>query len=396
MATDVLAGITVLDLTRVMSGPYCTLMLADMGARVIKVEHPVRGDDTRAWGPPFIAGESLYFLSVNRNKESLALDFKQPEGRRILDALIARADVLVENFTPGTMQRQGLDYASVASRHPRLVYASISGYGQTGPKSGRAGYDAVTQAESGLMSVTGDVDGRPARLGVPITDLAAGLFAAQGILAALLGRATTGRGRHVDISMADSAAALLPYHAATAMTTGESLPRMGNGHSSIVPYDTFEASDGLIMLAVGNDDQWRRFCTVAERPSLEIEAFATNARRVQQRHALVPLVAEVIRTRPRSAWVTRLSDAGVPCGVVRGVTEALSDPYFEARHMITTVQHPAAGPLRLVANPVALSGSLTRPDQPAPLLGQHTEAILTSDLGLGDEEIRALRRRRVL
>ena len=397
MATTVLSGITVLDLTRVMSGPYCTLMLADMGARVIKVEHPERGDDTRAWGPPFIAGESVYFLSVNRNKESLTLDFKQPDGRGLLDRLIDRADVLVENFTPGTLQRLGLDFPSLASRCPRLIYASISGYGQTGPLGDRAGYDAVTQAESGLMSVTGDVNGRPSRLGVPITDLAAGLFATQGILAALFARTSTGRGSYVDISMCDAAAALLPYHAAAAMTTGDLLPRMGNGHASIVPYDTFEARDGLLMLAVGNDDQWRRFCAAAERPALRDDLrYATNAHRVRERHLLVPLVEAVILTRDRADWVSRLRQAGVPCGIVRTVGEAMADPQLAARDMITVVEHPTAGRLHLVANPVTPSGIPTQPDQPPPLLGQQTDAILTTDLGCSAETLADLHRRRVV
>jgi len=283
MATDILSGINVLDLTRVMSGPYCTLMLADLGARVIKIERPGYGDDTRAWGPPFVSGESAYFLSVNRNKESLTLDFKQQDGRRILDALIERADVLVENFKPGTLQRLGLDHASLAERHPRLIYASVSGYGQTGPLKTRAGYDAVTQAESGLMSVTGEIDGPPVRLGVPIGDLAAGLFATQGILAALVSRASTGRGQCVDVSMLDSVAALLTYHATAYLTTGENMPRMGNGHASIVPYNTFVAKDGPIVLAVGNDDQWHRFCAAAERQDLATDQrFVTNAQRVRK------------------------------------------------------------------------------------------------------------------
>jgi formyl-CoA transferase/CoA:oxalate CoA-transferase len=246
-----------------MSGPYCTLMLADMGARVIKIEHPVRGDDTRAWGPPFVGGESLYFLSVNRNKESLTLDFKQPEGRAILESLLAGADVLVENFRPGTLGAVGLDYPAMATRFPRLIYASISGYGHTGPLRHLPGYDAVAQAEGGLMSITGDVEGAPFRLGLPIVDLVSGLFATQGILLALLDRRTSGKGRHVDISMLDSVAGLLTYQAANYFATGEDPPRMGNAHASIVPYGTFDVRDGQLMLAVGNDDQWRRFCRVA-------------------------------------------------------------------------------------------------------------------------------------
>ena len=379
-----------------MSGPYCTLMLADLGARVIKIERPGYGDDTRAWGPPFVSGESAYFLSVNRNKESLTLDFKQRDGRRILDLLLERADVVVENFRPGTLQRQGLDYASLAARYPRLIYASVSGYGQTGPLKTRAGYDAVTQAESGLMSVTGEVDGPPVRLGVPIGDLAAGLFTAQGILAALVSRAATGRGQHVDVSMLDSVAALLTYHATAYLTSGHNAPRMGNGHASIVPYNTFAAKDAPIMLAVGNDDQWRRFCDVAGRPHLATdERFATNAQRVRNRSLLEPLVGGILETRDCRSWVQRLGDAGVPCGVVRDVGQVLESPEIDARTMLTSVSHPTVGALRLVASPVKLSGSATRPDLPPPLLGQHTGAIL-ADLGISAEELGDLRRRKIV
>lgn len=397
MTTGALTGITVLDLTRVMSGPYSTLMLADMGARVIKVERPRHGDDTRAWGPPFIGGESAYFLSVNRNKESLTLDFKQPDGRRILDSLIDRADVLVENFRPGTLQRVGLDYASLAPRVPRLVYASISGYGQTGPLRHLAGIDAVAQAEGGLMSLTGDAAGPPFRLGLPISDLVSGLFAAQGILLALLERATTGRGRQVDISMLDSVAALLTYHATAYLATGDDPPRQGNAHGSIVPYDTFDARDGPFVLAVGNDDQWRRFCAAAGMADLAAdERFATNPQRVAHRHLLLPIVAGVIETRDRADWTERLRQAGVPCGPVRTVGEALDDLQLQARGMVTAVQHPAAGELRLVGSPIKLSGSTARADRPPPTLGEHTDAILTKELGFSAAQVTDLWQRQVV
>src|SRR5262245_56913835 len=269
-----LDGITVLDLTRVLSGPYCTMLLADMGARVIKIEQPGKGDDTRAWGPPFLEGESAYFLSINRNKESVTLDFKHPEGRSILGRLIARADVLVENFRPGTLTKLGLDYASLAEAHPRLVYCSISGFGQTGPRSAEAGYDAVMQGEGGLMSITGPSDGPTFRLGVAIADIVSGMFAAQGITLALLARERTGRGQAVDISMLDSVAVLLTYQAGIFFATGLAPGRLGNRHPTIVPYETFTASDGEFVLAIGTDDQWRRFCEIAE---LEYdERYVTN------------------------------------------------------------------------------------------------------------------------
>lgn len=397
MSTAVLSGITVLDLTRVMSGPYCTLMLADMGARVIKVEHPQRGDDTRAWGPPFVHGESVYFLSVNRNKDSLTLDFKQPEGRRILDALLGRADVLVENFRPGALARLGLDYPTLAARHPRLIYASISGYGQTGPLRDLAGYDAVAQAEGGLMSITGDPGGPPFRLGLPVADLVSGLFAAQGILVALLSRTVSGRGRHVDVAMHDSVAALLTYQAAGYLATGRTPPRMGNAHESIVPYGTFDVADGLLMLAVGNDDQFRRFCdTAGLSPLAADERFATNPQRVAHRDALLPRLMPVLKSRTREEWVRLLRDAGVPCGAVRTIGEMMGDPQLAARDMIATVSHPTAGELRLVASPVRLSGEERRRDRPSPALGEHTDAILTGELGMGAEEVRELRMRSVI
>jgi formyl-CoA transferase/CoA:oxalate CoA-transferase len=394
--SGVLSGITVLDLTRVMSGPYCTLMLADMGARVIKIEHPLRGDDTRAWGPPFAGDQSVYFLSVNRNKESLTLDLKAPEARGIFDALLARADVFVENFRPGTLAPLGLDYPSLRDRFPRLIYASISGYGHTGPLKDLPGYDAVSQAEGGLMSITGEVEGPPFRLGLPIVDLVAGLFAAQGILLSLLARATTGTGRHVDISMLDSVAGLLTYQAANYFATGDNPPRMGNAHASIVPYGTFDVRDGQLMLAIGNDDQWRRFCDAADLPELARDArFATNPQRVANRDVLLPLLMPVLRTRDRAGWTTRLRDAGVPCGAVRAIGEMLADPQLEARGMIASLTHPTAGQLRLLGNPVKLSDMERRQDRPAPTLGQHTDAILR-EVGIADAQLADLHQRQVV
>ncbi len=282
-----LDGLTVLDFSRVLAGPYCTMQLGDLGARVIKIEQPGRGDDTRAWGPPFVAGESAYFLSVNRNKESVALDLKHPAAMGVVEALLARADVLVENFRPGTMERLGLGYDAIALRHPRLIYCSISGFGQTGPRRAEPGYDAMMQAEAGLMSITGAAEGPPFRVGVAIGDIATGMFAVQGILAALLSRARTGRGQRVDIAMLDAVTALLSYQASTAFATGETPVRMGNRHPSIAPYDTFAAADGEFVLSVGNDDQFRRLANVLQCESLaEDTRYRTNADRVTNADAL--------------------------------------------------------------------------------------------------------------
>jgi len=394
--TGPLAGVTVLDLTRVLSGPYCTMLLADMGARVVKIEHPDGGDDTRAWGPPFLEGESTYFLSVNRNKESVTLDFGTAEGRRLLKALISRSDVLVENFRPGRLARQGLDYASLSASHPSLVYASISGYGQTGPRAAEPGYDAVLQGEGGLMDITGPAGGSPYRLGVAVADIVAGMFAAQGILLALIARQRDGRGQLVDVGMLDAVTALLTYQAGIVFATGESPGRLGNRHPSIAPYDTFETADGPLVLAVGTDEQWERFCQVADLPHLAADSrFATNAGRVRDYGRLEPELATALRRRTRGDWTARLAAAGVPCGPVRSVTEALADPQLAARGMIERVAHSSAGTVSVVGVPVKLSATPGRVTVAPPTLGQHTGAVL-QELGLHSEEIDALRHRRVI
>ncbi len=386
-----LDGLTVLDFSRVLSGPYCTMQLADLGARVIKIEQPGRGDDTRAWGPPFVERESAYFLSINRNKESLALDLKHASAPRIVRALLERADIVVENFRPGTMARLRLDYETVSARHPRIVYCSISGFGQTGPRRAEPGYDAMIQAEGGLMSITGAADGPPFRLGVAIADIATGLFAAQGVLAAIYARERTGRGQHVDIGMLDSVTALLTYQAAIAFATGATPSRMGNRHPSIAPYDTFSAADGDFVLSVGNDDQFRRMCGLLGRPELPSDArFATNAARVTNYDALRPALLEAFAPWQRDPLLRALTDAGVPCGAVRSITEALADPQLAARDMIVELPHLTAGNVRVLGSPVKMSDTPARISSAPPALGQHTRSILRDDVGLSDEEIRAL------
>jgi formyl-CoA transferase/CoA:oxalate CoA-transferase len=387
-----LEGLTVIDFTRVLSGPYCTMLLADMGARVIKIEHPERGDDTRAWGPPFIGEESAYFLSINRNKESLTLDLKKPGAAAILDGLLQRADVLVENFRPGTMDRLSLGYDALAAKYPRLVYCSISGFGQTGPRRSQAGYDAVVQAEGGLMSITGDADGPSFRLGVAISDIVSGMFAAQGIALALFARERTGRGQLVDVGMLDSTSALLTYQAGICFATGAPPRRLGNRHPTIVPYETFAAADGDVVIAVGNDEQWRRFCDVAEIAEIGRDArFVTNRLRVENYAALRPLLAQRLRARRRDDWLQDLRAAGVPCGAVRDVQEVLNDPQLADREMVTSVEHPTLGTLRVLGIPIKLSETPGAVRTAPPTLGQHTDAILRNDLGLSEDEVLRLR-----
>ena len=391
-----LTGFTVLDLTRVLSGPYCTMVLADLGARVIKIELPSQGDDTRQWGPPFVGAESAYFLSINRNKESVTLDFKSAAGRGVLERLAARADVLAENFRPGTLERAGFGWEALHARYPRLVYASISGYGQTGPRRNEAGYDAVMQAEGGLMSVTGDPDRPGYRMGVAITDMVAGLYTAQGVTAALLARERTGVGQRLDIGMLDTTAALLTYQAANWFATGKTPARLGNRHSTIAPYETFTTTDGEIVIAVGNDGIWRRFCPAMGLPALVDDSrFATNKDRMAHYDVLRPILDRVFRTATCGAWLATLNAAGVPCGAVRNIGEVLADPQLEAREMVATMMHPTVGATRVIGSPIKLSDTPASVRTPPPVLGQHTEAVL-AEFGYSTEEIAGFRRSRVV
>jgi formyl-CoA transferase/CoA:oxalate CoA-transferase len=387
-----LEGTIVLDLSRVLSGPYCTMLLADLGARVVKIERPGRGDDTRAWGRPFVGGESAYFLSTNRNKESVTLDRKHPAARPVIDRLLARTDVLVENFRPGTLDSIGLGADAVTAAHPRLIYCSISGFGQGGPRRDEAGYDAVVQAESGLMSITGDADGPPFRLGVAIADLATGMFAAQGILAALIARGRTGRGQRLDIAMLDAAASLLTYQAEMFLAAGMTPQRMGNRHPTSVPYETFAAADGPFVLAVGNDALFQKLCEVIGRPELAADpSFATNPARVEHRDALRPPLAAAFLQWTRRELVDRLNAAGVPCGSVRSVAAALAHPQLAARDMIVVVAHPTAGDIPVLGTPMKLSDTPASVRTAPPLLGGDTDRVLSGELGFSAEEIAALR-----
>ncbi len=387
-----LTGLTVVDLTRVLSGPYCTMMLADMGARVIKIERPGKGDDTRGWGPPFQSGESSYFMSINRNKESLTLNLKHPDARRVLEGLLEKADVLVENFRPGTMERMGLGYPDLSARWPRLVYCSVSGFGQTGPRRNEPGYDAVMQGEGGLMSITGPGGGPAYRLGIAIADITSGMFAAYGVAMALLARHRTGKGQFVDIGMLDSVAALLTYQAGIYFATDKAPTRMGNRHPTIVPYETLEAADGELVVAVGNEQLWRSFNTLLGLEELTDDPrFATNQDRVAHRDELRPILVERLQSKTAAEWTEELKAAGIPCGAVRDLEQVFTDPQILERAMVVALDHPLAGAIKALGVPIKLHDTPGAVRIPPPTLGQHTDHILRGELGYEAEDIERLR-----
>ena len=394
---DPLTGIRVIDLSRILAGPYCTMALADAGADVVKIEEPGKGDDTRGWGPPFVEGESTYFLSVNRGKRSLTLNLKHEEGRRILRQLLDGADVLVENFRPGTLDRLGFSYDAVRARNRRLVYASVSGYGPDGPWGGKPGYDAIAQGEGGLMSITGMPGGPPTRVGASVADVLAGMTAFQGILLALVRREKTGEGAQVDASLLESLLAPLSYHASAYLLAGEVPVRLGNRHPSLAPYETFEAADGYVILGVGNDALWRAFCAAAGQTDLAAEpTFQTNALRVRNYDALRSRLEPLMRGRPVAAWLALLESAGIPCGRVRTVAEALDSAQVAARGLLLEVDHPRVGPGRYLGSPIHLSEAGRGSRRPPPLLGEHTQEVLAERLGLTAEDVGALRRQGVV
>ncbi|WP_108676426.1 CaiB/BaiF CoA transferase family protein [Acuticoccus yangtzensis] len=375
-----LEGIKVLDLSRVLAGPTATQTLADLGAEVWKIEAPGAGDDTRGWMPPQIGGESTYFMAANRSKKSVEIDLKNPEGLKTVLALAAQADVLVENFRLGALDRMGLGYEAISKLNPAIVYASISGYGRTGPRAAEPGYDFVIQAESGLMAITGEPDGQPMKLGVAITDLVTGMNTVQGILAALIARGRTGRGQHVDISLFDSAVAALANVATGHLQTGGGFKRFGNAHPTVVPYQTFDTADGTLCLAVGNDSQFRKLCTlVMERPDMaEDVRFIRNRDRVEHRGALIPALAGIFSTKPNAHWIAALKAAGVPCGEVRTVEQVFDSPEVAARNIVLEVPDAKHGTLRLVASPLRLSETPPRFPSAPPRLGEHTEEVLSA------------------
>lgn len=392
-----LAGLRVLDLTRVLAGPYCTMLLGDLGADVIKVEQPDSGDDTRRWGPPWLGQEAIYYLSVNRNKRSITINLKDPQGQALVKALAARSAVLVENFKADGLTRMGLGYQALQAVNPALVYCSISGFGPDGPYRERPGYDFVAQAMGGIMSLTGEPDGEPQKHGIAVSDITTGMLAATSILAALHHARETGQGQHVNVSLLETVVGWLTAPAASYLNTGVVPTRMGNAHPNIVPYQVFQARDKPFVVATGNDGQYRGLCRALERPDLaEDPRFRINSERVRLRPLLVPLLAAEFITRDASEWVDRLLANGVPAGPINTLDDVFADPQVLARDMLAEVQHPTLGPLRMAGIPMKLSETSPRIERHPPLLGEHTEEVLREQLGLSAEEINALRQSAVI
>ena len=402
-----LAGIRVLDLSRVLAGPWCTQTLADLGADVVKIERPHSGDDTRGWGPPFLqdrhgedSAEAAYYLGTNRNKRSVTVDIARPEGQDVIRQLALDSDVFIENFKVGDMARYGLDAASLCALNPRLVYCSVTGFGQTGPYRERAGYDYAVQGMGGLMSVTGPAraeiaddasGGGPQKVGVAVADLFTGMYACTAILAALRHAQATGCGQSIDMALLDTQVAMLANLGANYLATGVAPQRIGNAHQNIVPYQVFEVSDGHLILAVGNDTQFAKFCDVAGQPQIAADArFTRNTDRVRHRAILVPMLAAVLKARPRAAWLAALEAAKVPCGPINDLAEVFADPQVEQRDMVVSMPHALAGNVRLVASPIKMSLTPVQYRSAPPLLGEHTSAVLR-EFGLSDADITALR-----
>ena len=403
-----LGHIRVLDLSRVLAGPWCSQNLADLGADVIKIERPGAGDDTRAWGPPYApgadgapTGESAYYLSANRGKRSLTVDIASPDGQALLRELVLRSDVVLENFKVGHLKRYGLDYDSLRALKPDLVYCSITGFGQDGPYAHRAGYDFLIQGMGGLMSITGERDdqpgGGPQKAGVAITDLMTGMYATVAVLAALTHRDRSGEGQHIDMALLDTQVAMLANVGSNYLNSGKAPKRWGNAHANIVPYQTFACLDGHIIVATGNDGQYRKFVEAGGHPELaHDERFATNPLRVQNRDALVPLLAEMVKEKRRDDWIALLEAAGVPCGPINELDEVFADEQVRAREMEIALPHPEAGEVKLVRSPMKLSATPATSAMAPPLLGQHTEEVLREVLGKSGDEIAALRARQVV
>jgi formyl-CoA transferase len=393
-----LEGVHVLDLSRVLAGPYCTMMLGDLGADIIKIEAPGLGDDTRHWGPPFAqGGESAYFLCVNRNKRSLTLNLKSEQGLQILRKLIQQCDILVENFRVDTLEKWGLGYAALQQLHPGIIYCTITGYGYTGPYRRLPGYDFIIQAQGGVMSITGPEEGEPYKVGVAIADITAGLFACNAILAALFEHQRTGKGQRIDISLLDSQLAWLANVGSNYLVSGENPQRYGNAHPNIVPYQTFKASDGYFALGIGNDSQWQQFCQKAGLVEWADDTrFKTNADRVRNRGELIPLLDDLFRQFEIKHWLSILGILGVPCGPINTIDQVMDDPQVLARQMVVEVDHPSAGLIKMVASPLKIPTAPPVVRLPPPLLGEHSALILHELLGMDDQSVAELLQARVI
>ena len=394
-----LAGLRVLDLTRVLAGPTCTQMLGDLGAEVIKIERPEAGDDTRGFAPPFWpeTKESAYFLGVNRNKKSVTLDMAKPEAQAILHRLLESTDILVENFKVGALAKYGLGWEQLKDKYPRLIYCSITGFGQTGPYAPRPGYDALIQAMGGVMSLTGEPNGSPQKVGIPVADLFAGLYGCIGILAALNHRTATGRGQQIDIGMLDTHVAWLANQGMNYLSTGENPPRLGNQHPNISPYQEFPTKDGYIILAVGNDPTFERFCKAfGQEHLLADERFSTNPKRVANRDLVTQTLTPLMKTRTTVEWVEALEAQKIGCGPINTLKDVFADPHVQARNMVLEMQHGSGATVKVVANPVKLSATPPTYRSAPPVLGEHTEEVLTGLLGMTAEEIAALRGKSIL
>jgi crotonobetainyl-CoA:carnitine CoA-transferase CaiB-like acyl-CoA transferase len=387
----------VVDLTRILAGPLCTMMLGDMGAEVIKVEPPDKGDDTRGWGPPFVAGEAAYFLGVNRNKRSLTLNMAVPAGQKILAGLVEKADVLIDNFRIGTLEKWGFTDAWFEQHAPRLVRCSITGYGSTGPKAALPGYDFILQAESGLMSICGEPDGGPTKYGVAIVDVCTGMLASNSILAALNARHRTGKGQKVELSLYETSLAMLINVASNYLTAGRNAGRFGNGHPSIVPYTTYQAADAMVAIGIGNERQFGRVAEVLGHPEWAKDPrFTSNRARVENRDVIDGFINEALSHGDADAWLDKLKAVGVPCGRINSVADALDDPHTTARDMIETVEHSTIGALKMLGIPFKFSDTACSVRRAPPTLGQHNDEILKGELGLDEKAIAELRQAKVI
>ena len=396
-ANGPLAGIRVVDLTRILAGPLCTMMLGDMGADVIKIEPPDKGDDTRSWGPPFAGGEAAYFLGVNRNKRSLTLNMAVPAGQKILAGLIEKADVLIDNFRIGTLEKWGFIPAWFDEHAPRLIRCSITGYGSSGPRAAFPGYDFILQAESGLMSICGEPDGGPTKYGVAIVDVCTGMLASNAVLAAINARHRTGKGQKVELSLYETSLAMLINVAQNYLTAGRNGGRFGNGHPSIVPYTTYQAADAMIAIGIGNERQFARCAEVLGHPEwAKDERFNSNRARVENREAIDGLLNTALAHGAADIWLEKLQAVGVPCGKINSVAEALDDPHTAARRMVETVEHPVIGTLKMLGIPFKFSDTACSVRRAPPTLGQHSEEVLAKELGLDQQAIAQLRREKVI